>query len=486
MVSSPTAGLLILAIRPAPQGGHQMIRTALLLSAVGLAFAGCVEQEPDRPSAADWNKIKANILKTAPTPRYKVNASFEGKVEYLGLDVDKQTVRPGQPFTLTHYWRVKKAIPGWRLFVHLGDEKNRPNYFVNADHKPIENKYPVTMWKAGEIIRDRHRVTLRGNWDAPEVRVFVGLWRGKQRMKPSKNSDGKNRLIAATIPVKVTKKPKKVRPVRRLVARQIKEAIKIDGKLDEAAWKKAMRSPAFVDIVSGGRARLMTTVQALWDDKNLYLAFTCQDNDIWSTLKKRDDKLWTQEAVEIFIDANGDKKDYIELQINPQGAIFDSYLPSYRKNDNGWNSQMKVAVKVDGTVDKRGDKDKSWVVELALPLKDAKGKGTYELKTPTVGTVWRANFIRVDTPKKSRPQYTAWSPPLVGDPHKLDAFGTLHFADAEGKLPAPKKPIKATVTPKTAGKMLRIAKPHVPGRLRSRNIKRIVPPKGKLVKKEKK
>jgi hypothetical protein len=240
------------------------------------------------------------------------------------------------------------------------------------------------MWKAGEIIRDRHRVTLRGNWDAPEVRVLRGpvarqaADEAEQKQRRQKPADRRHDSREGD------QKAEKgcVLCAGWWLARST-EAIKIDGKLDEAAWKKAMRSPAFVDIVSGGRARLMTTVQALWDDKNLYLAFTCQDNDIWSTLKKRDDKLWTQEAVEIFIDANGDKKDYIELQINPQGAIFDSYLPSYRKNDNGWNSQMKVAVKVDGTVDKRGDKDKSWVVELALPLKDAKGKGTYELKTPT-------------------------------------------------------------------------------------------------------
>jgi len=408
----------------------------MLAVSLTLFAYGCVEQEPDRPTAADWKTIKQNILKKAPAKlTHKVDADFEGKVVYLGMDVDKNPVRPGQQFTITHYWQVKQAVPGWKVFVHLHDPKHQGKYFINADHKPVQGRYPAAMWKVGEIIRDRHQVTLRRNWDAPEVNVYVGLWKGRMRLKPKGKHDGQHRLLAGTLKVAVRPSANRKKPLKQLVAVKSEKPLTIDGKLDEPVWQKARTSGAFVNTLTGAPMPVKTEVKVAWDDKFIYFGFQNVDTDVWSAFKKRDDKLWTQEAVEIFIDANGDGKDYIELQVNPHGAIFDSYLPAHRKNDNAWNSKLQAAVVVDGTVDKRDDKDKGWTVEIALPWEDAKGKGSYELKPPTVGSTWRVNFFRMDLPQKKPQVASGWSPPLVGDFHKLDRFGKLVFGDDKGKVP---------------------------------------------------
>jgi hypothetical protein len=184
----------------------------------------------------------------------------------------------------------------------------------------------------------------------------------------------------------------------------------------------------------------------LWDDKNLYVAFINEDQDIWTTLDKHDDKLWTQEAVEMFIDADGDGKTYVELQANPKGVTFDSYLPTYRQNQNDWESGMKAAVTVDGTLNKRDDVDKKWIVELAIPLEAARGKEK-DMKNvpPKVGTEWRVNFFRMDQPN-GRPQSgTGWSAPMVGDFHALDKFGVLVFGDDKGHAPNAAAPAKGEV-----------------------------------------
>jgi hypothetical protein len=54
---------------------------------------------------------------------------------------------------------------------------------------------------------------------------------------------------------------------------------------------------------------------------------------------------------------------------------------------------------------------------------------------PKVGTVWRANFFRLDQPNNRPQSGTGWSPPLVGDFHALDKFGDVIFADEKGKVP---------------------------------------------------
>ncbi|MCC6749748.1 MAG: carbohydrate-binding family 9-like protein [Deltaproteobacteria bacterium] len=429
--------------------------------------AGCVEQESERgPTEEDLKVIKQNILAAPPAIKHKVNAELDGKITYLGVDVDKDEVTPGQPFTLTHYWKVEKAAPDWKLFVHINDPSKKK--FINADHKAIGNRYAVAQWKPGEIIRDAHTVTLPNDWGASQVEVYTGLWKGKDRMKVVKGAqDKEGRILAVTLPVKGGKAPAPA-PVKRLVAAKATKPVKLDGKLDDEVWKKAVSSGLFVDTMTGGAVPIATEAKVAYDDKYLYVAFDCKDEDVWSDFKKRDDHLWTQEAVEIFLDANNDGKDYIELQVNPHGTIFDSYLPEYRKNQNDWDGKLKAKVAVDGTATKRGDKDKGWTVEVAIPWEDAKGRGKYELKVPPkAGDSWKINFFRMDKPEKGGQIAAGWSPPLVPDFHKLDRFGDLVFGDAEGKAPeAAKAEVKPEAKPegatpaaegRPAGKVVRMA-----------------------------
>lgn len=419
----------------------------LLGTLVTLSFCwGCVEQESDRPTEEDVRIIKQNILTKAPQMKFKVNADLEGKVTYLGVDVDKDTIHVGEPFKLTHYWKVNQPLEGWELFVHLNDTKNKE--FINLDHKAIGGRYPVSRWKAGEIIRDEHSVTLPKNWSDTHAVIHTGLWKGPLRMKIKGPQDKENRILAADLPV-VTKV---ANDIKRLVAIKATKPIKIDGKLDEETWSKAASTNAFVDTLTGGSTPMKTEAKVAWDDKFLYIAFQNEDEDVWSTFKKHDDKLWTQEAVEVFIDANGDGKDYIELQVNPNNVSFDSYLPAYRENQNDWDAKMKTAVAVNGTLNKRDDKDKGWTVELAIPWADVKGKGKYELTTPPkAGDTWSVNFFRMDMPKDKPQVASSWSPPLVGDFHKLDRFGKLVFGDEEGKTP--------TASPAPTAKKLEVAPP---------------------------
>ncbi len=405
---------------------------------VGATLVGCVEQS-DGPSEEDVKAAKEHILLEAPKMKYVVNAELEDKLIYLGCDVDTDTVTPQKAFTLTHYWKVVNA-PGadWKMFVHLATPGNKKTH-LNADHVPISGKYPVGVWKKGEIIRDIHRISVPNTWPSDTLELYVGMWKGPSRMKVVKGPhDDENRVLAVKLPVVGVAPPKEVER-KSLVVRKVKNgSIKLDGKLDDAAWKDAASTGAFVRTMDGSKAEQVTSAKVVWDDNNLYVAFDVEDTDIWTTLDKRDDKLWTQEAVEVFIDADGDGKTYVELQTNPKGALFDSYLPAYRKNENDFDSGTKVAVHVNGTLDKRDDKDKGWTAEMQIPLSAVKGKEKDKPMTnvpPVVGTTWRANFFRLDQPKDKPQVGQAWSPPMVGDFHALDRFANLVFGDDKGQVP---------------------------------------------------
>jgi Carbohydrate family 9 binding domain-like len=422
-----------------------MVPVALVAALAGLVSSACVEQDDEKPNDEDMKVAKANLLTTAPTPKYPVNADLDGKVVYLGLDVEPATIEPGKDVKLTHYWKfVATPGDGWKTFTHL----EGPNHqsFINADHPPVKGKYPVSAWKAGDIVRDEHVIRLPANWTHDTLNVYVGFWRGAARLPVKSGAhDETGRTIAAAIPVKL---PPKAAVRKRYVARKLDKAPKIDGKLDDAAWKDIPSTGAFVNTLTAAPAEQKTEAKLAWDSKYLYVAFDNQDSDVWSNLTKRDDKLWTQEADELMIDADGNGKTYVELQVAPNGNVFDTYLPEYRKYEDSidpkhkpysWNSKLVAKVAVDGTLNKREDKDKGWTVELAIPLEDVKGldKDSKVKTPPVVGDVWRFNMYRMDMPQGKPQQAMGWSPPLVGDFHALDKFGELVFGDEKGNVGAP-------------------------------------------------
>ncbi|MBW2703680.1 MAG: carbohydrate-binding family 9-like protein [Deltaproteobacteria bacterium] len=416
----------------------QTSRTFLLFCLATLSLQSCVGQDSSRPSADDKRIIGENTFAEVPKMDKRVDAKLEDKATYLGLDFKPAQVRPGGRLTLTHYWQAHKPLRGWKVFVHVNDKAGR---FVNADHTPVQGRHPAADWPVGSIIRDSHVVHLPSDWRADKLQVYTGLWRGSERMTIEGPQDKDRRILVAEIPVNL-RGPKPRRKSLRAI-RATNPPV-IDGRMDDPVWRKAPVSPAFVETMTGKPSPLKTTVRAAWDDKNLYLLFDMPDPDVWGEFDKRDDKLWTQEAAEIFIDADGDGKDYIELQVSPKGVIFDSYLPAHRKNQNDWNSGMKAAVSVDGSLNQRDDEDKGWRVELSLPLTDLVGRG--DLKKiripPKAGDRYRVNFFRMEQPKKGPQQASAWSPPLRGDFHALDRFGELILTDTTKKAkhePVPAK-----------------------------------------------
>jgi len=443
----------------------------LSLALVGmLPLYACVEQSQEpQPTEEDVQGARVHVLSKPPAPRYPsqgvLQNSTSGRVAYLGVDVDTDNVTPGQPFTLTHYFRVEQPAPeGWRLFVHLDSPDRRAH--LTADHVPVGGKYPVHRWQAGEIIRDIHKVVVPATWPVDKVQIYVGLWKGQARYTvASGRQDGQNRLLAVELPVRGVAAPSPA-PLKRLLVRRLTPGtgITVDGKLDEPAWKDAASTGPFVNTLDGSPAEAgrASSARALWDQNNLYVAFEFQDSDVWNTLEKHDDKLWLQDAAELFIDADGDRRTYIELQVSPRNVTFDSWLPTYRANDNAWDAPTVTAVQVQGTVNKSDDKDTGWTVEMQIPLTAARGRlENMRGVPPTVGTEWRVNFFRMDHLTGKPHGATGWSPPLVGDFHALDRFGVLVFADEQGQLTPPPSVSPATAPAATAAEPL--AEPQRPG-----------------------
>ncbi len=227
--------------------------------------------------------------------------------------------------------------------------------------------------------------------------------------------------------------------------RRARAPFRIDGRLDKAEWKDAPWSDWFVDIQGESlpQPRFKTRMKLLWDDQYLYVGAELEEPDVWATLLEHDSVIYHDNDFEVFLNPTNDGKKYFEFEINALNTGWDLFLPKpYNQNgqaDNGWEIPgLKTAVRIDGTLNHPGDKDRGWTVEMAFPwtaFTARSGKGR-----PAVGDSWRINFSRVEWrvkvldgkyQKLPGPEDNwVWSPQGVINMHVPEKWGIVHFVAA--------------------------------------------------------
>lgn len=238
---------------------------------------------------------------------------------------------------------------------------------------------------------------------------------------------------------------------RRYVCYRAPARLTIDGRLDEAGWAAAAWSDAFVDIEgdSRPRPRLRTRAKMLWDDEYFYVAAEMEEPDVWGLLTERDSVIFHDNDFEIFIDPDGDTHAYYELEVNALGTPWDLMLiKPYRDGGpaiHAWDiAGLQVGVHVRGTLNRPGDRDEGWTVEIAMPWKILR-EAAPDRRPPRPGDRWRVNFSRVEWTtdvvdgryaKRLRPGTSdplpednwVWSPQGAIDMHMPERWGYVQFS----------------------------------------------------------
>ena len=148
-----------------------------------------------------------------------------------------------------------------------------------------------------------------------------------------------NRLIALCLLAAIAQAQE---PPKRYAAHRAPSAIRIDGRLDDAAWQRAPWTDTFVDI-QGAKLplpRFRTRAKMLWDDEYLYVAAELEEPHVWATLTEHDSVIFHDNDFEVFLNPSGDGRNYFEFEINALNTGWDLFLPKpYReggKADNSW------------------------------------------------------------------------------------------------------------------------------------------------------
>jgi phospholipase/lecithinase/hemolysin len=269
-------------------------------------------------------------------------------------------------------------------------------------------------------------------------------------------------------------------PERRIAsytARRTPAPLVIDGRLDEAPWLAAERSPRFADLVGGRPGLHDTRAAVLWDDTHLYVGFWVEEPDVAATLTERDAPIYQDNDVELFI---AGRDAYYELEVNAFNTIYEVFFvweqafesggyaarPEFDRTHPGvrpfngvgfrnhprgprigyWNWDMpglETAVHVDGTLNDDRDRDRGWTVEIRIPWKSLEPLAMPDDRAlpPKDGDEWRMDFSRFNTYKEAVPATDpggwAWSPHGVWDSHVPELFTRVRFSTAPAGQAAP-------------------------------------------------
>ena len=264
-------------------------------------------------------------------------------------------------------------------------------------------------------------------------------------------------------------------PIARYTCYRTSQPLVVDGNLDKPAWRKARRSPRFVDMAAGTPGFFDTRMAALWDDDYLYIGFWVEEPFVEAHHTQRDAVIFQENDVEVFIDG-GDC--YYELEINALGTLYevmfiwrDAYrrgsrfdVPEFdlfdrqaytfggdydRQAASFWRGThprgvrwafldwdfpgLQVATHIDGTLNDPTDIDRGWTAEIALPWSGMSWLANGRSLPPRDGDTWRLFFGRfqklLNAGQEVQP-HPAWalSPHGVYDTHMPDRFPYVTFS----------------------------------------------------------
>ena len=216
------------------------------------------------------------------------------------------------------------------------------------------------------------------------------------------------------------------------------ETIKVDGKMDEDAWKKA-QVVSFDNFFRNDKPvdKQKSKFRMLWDSTSIYLFYECEDSSLTSRETNFDGRPYLDDCAEFFVVPVPDSLYmHFGFEINITKAAYD-YIVLWRYYNNrtlfisGYNPTYKVEATYDGTINNGKDKDKGWTMEFQIPFSAL--NNFQNVLRPKAGVRWAFQAVRQDRNLvDDRFRSTSTLFPIYEtrlDVHQPARFGLMEFTD---------------------------------------------------------
>ncbi|MFZ5918325.1 MAG: hypothetical protein ACOYZ7_15390 [Chloroflexota bacterium] len=111
----------------------------------------------------------------APPIQHPLLVNLGNRVEFLGYDLERDEIAPGETLHLTLYWRALAEMQtSYTVFTHLLDSADQIR--GQQDNPPVNGSYPTTLWLPGEVVVDAYALTVDADAPLGEHLVEIGMY----------------------------------------------------------------------------------------------------------------------------------------------------------------------------------------------------------------------------------------------------------------------------------------------------------------------
>jgi hypothetical protein len=170
---------------------------------------------------------------------------------------------------------------------------------------------------------------------------------------------------------------------------RLPEALRIDGRLDEAVYS---RTPAISDFhqqepVEGAAATEKTDAWIFFDDDSLFISFRLWESRpdalVANEMRRDSNNIFQNDHIAFLLDTFRDRRNGIEFAVNALGGRWDGQISNERTFNADWNPIWDLEV---------GRFEQGWTVEIVIPFKSLR-------YNPGRDQIWGFNARRVNRSK---------------------------------------------------------------------------------------
>jgi hypothetical protein len=132
------------------------------------------------PNAVSLGKV--TVVRPDEMPSERASLAHFGPLLLVEASSPARVVSPGGQVPVDLLWQAREA-PAEPLVVvvQLLDQNGR--VVAGLEEQPLQGRYPTQKWAAGELVRDRHTLSVPGNTAPGIYRLIVGVYRAGDRAR---------------------------------------------------------------------------------------------------------------------------------------------------------------------------------------------------------------------------------------------------------------------------------------------------------------
>ena len=131
--------------------------------------------------------------------QHRVDLDFGATVRLLGYDLSGR-YQPGGDVHLVLFWQVLEDVEqDYTVFNHLVSVDG--TVIGQKDNEPVDGFHPTSLWRAGEIVRDRYDIAIAADAPAGRYLIETGLYAADSGARLATNGPDGDRIVLGEIAV---------------------------------------------------------------------------------------------------------------------------------------------------------------------------------------------------------------------------------------------------------------------------------------------